>query len=243
MLRLIALICVLLAGTLLLWPNQMPEKRVLFIGNSFTEGADMVAQLQQIAEHAEPPFRYIITSHVKPGASLQDHLAETDPLATIDSRHWDVVVLQDSSTLAFSPIWRENMVRATSTLARAAQEHGAKVLYFAHWAPSTQLNSRREAVVTIEDAYTQISEAEGGQVAPVGRFWNLAERAGIDGLYAEDNHHASWKGGYVTALAFAVALGDVDPTTSSWQPEGLTTEEQSILDQLTAALMSNVAVF
>lgn len=227
----------LTVAILFFWPAPEPDRRILFIGNSFTHGGNVPEQVRQIAAAAAVPVNYEVVMHVRGGTALFEHLAETDPLATIAQGNWDVVVLQDASHMPFSAETRAQMRQATLTLAAAAHDQGAELLFFAHWPPYQEAHAPVSATARIETAYQALARETGGQVARVGRLWLLAEGAGHSGLYAEDEHHASITGAYAAALAITTALGDVDPATSSWAPDGVGTD----LAYLTHALAPQIA--
>lgn len=233
MLKVMSVVIVGLALFVAIGLNPPPAKRILFIGNSFTFGGNVPLQAKNIAASSDPSVDYYVEMVVQGGTSLEEHLTETDALAKIEDGHWDVVVLQDSSVMSFRPEWIANMEGAAVILAGAAQQQGAEVLYFAHWAPDwapvTQAYSPSEAIGIIEQTYEQVAQITGGRVARVGRLWQIAGDAGLDGLYSDDEHHASVKGAYAAALAITVALGDIDVTTSSWAPEAVPLVEQEQL--------------
>ena len=218
--------------------DPVPDRRILFIGNSFTFGGNVPEQVRRIAATAAEPIRYEVAMHVRGGTALHEHLAETDPLATIASSDWDVVVLQDASYMPFSRTTREQMQESARALALAAQAQGAQVIYFAHWPPQQEAHAPVRAVAQIEMAYRQLAHQTGGDLARVGRLWLMAEGAGHT-LYAEDAHHASVTGAYVAALAITSALGDVDPATASWAPDaappGLAALTQNLGPQIATA--------
>ncbi|MDV7143497.1 hypothetical protein R3X27_12480 [Tropicimonas sp. TH_r6] len=209
--------------------SPAPTKRILFIGNSFTYGGDIPAQVGNIAATGRPSVRYHVEMVVRGGTTLDQHLAETDALERLRRTQWDVVILQDASEMSFRPEWVMRMATAASVFSRVAQEQGADILYFAHWAPESRSDDRPDAIRTIEETYEWLARETGGRVARAGRLWQLADEAGMDGLYSEDAHHASLKGAYAAALAIAVALGDVDVTRSSWAPEAVSPADQDWL--------------
>jgi hypothetical protein len=228
MVRLASIIIAVL-GMVIAWNVTPPaEKRILFIGNSYTFGGQIPEQLRRIAATSDPPAKYLVKSHVRAGTSLSQHIAETGALEAIRAQDWDVVVLQDASRMSFRPDWRDEMRQAAEALATAAQRQGAKVLYFAHWAPRGQSRAG-DADLHIARTYEDLAARTGGQVAKAGLLWHLSSLAGVRDLYAEDDHHATLKGGYVAAMAFADALGDVDPSTATWHPDQISPSERELV--------------
>ncbi|MEO0916513.1 MAG: hypothetical protein AAFY31_05960 [Pseudomonadota bacterium] len=236
MVRFLSLLLVGLIALVVLRPQPAPDRTILFIGNSFTFKHDVPGMVQRIAATSDTPVRYEVHMHVRGGTALYEHLKETDPIASIQSRDWDVVVLQDASAMAFHPSYVDLMEDATATLASAAKTQGADILYYAHWAPAQERQNETRAVRQIERAYEEISRQTGGDVAHAGRLWDAAKRAGISGLYAADDHHASPKGAYAAALAIVASLGDVDPASSRWAPKDVSSTDQAHLTRLLAHL-------
>lgn len=230
MLRIVSLALVgLTLALLLFWPASGPERRILFIGNSFTYGGNVPEQVRRIAATADRPARYTVAMHARGGTSLHEHLLETDPMASIADGPWDVVVLQDASWMPFSAPRRAEMAEAVAILAAAAQEQGADVVFFAHWPPADQAHDPFGATAHIEQTYDRLATETGGHVARVGRYWLAARQAGFDGLYDPlDGHHSSLAGAYVAALALTQALGDVDVATSTWVPDGVAIDPAAV---------------
>lgn len=233
MVRILGIVIAVVALGVALGAQRPVEKRILFIGNSFTYGNHMPEQLRRIAATSTPSAKYVVEMHVRPATTLAEHLAETDALQAIGAQDWDVVVLQDASAMSFRQATRNKMRQAAETLAFAAQAQGAEVLYFAHWAPRGQSRDG-SADLHIAQTYAGLAERTGGQVAMAGLLWHLSGSGGVGGLYAEDDHHATLKGAYVTAMAFAQALGDVDPATSKWHPDQISPSEHRLIAALSA---------
>ncbi|MEM7719378.1 MAG: hypothetical protein AAF222_09235 [Pseudomonadota bacterium] len=232
MVRILSLVLLGLLAVALLRPQPEPDRTILFVGNSFTYQHDVPGLVRQIAATSDTPLRYGVSMHVRAGTALYEHLNETDPLSSIRSKEWDVVVLQDASAMPFDPRYIKLMEAATATLAEAAKQQGAELVYYAHWAPAQERHDETGAVRRIENTYHRISRRTGGGVASAGRLWNAAAHAGLQGLYAADDHHATLTGAYAAALAIAAAVGDVDPTTSGWAPNGVSAEDQALLQRL-----------
>ena len=83
------------------------------------------------------------------------------------------------------------------------------------------------------------------KIAPAGLAWQLAwDDAVADGqdpldsnglfwrLYAADGSHPSVLGSYLAGLVLATTLTGKDPTTTTWRPAGVTTEDAAALRDL-----------
>jgi hypothetical protein len=224
-----------------LGPQPLPGKRILFIGNSYTYGGDIPGQVKNIAATSSPSANYDVEMVVRGGMTLDQHLIETEALARIQEGNWDVVVLQDHSGMSFHPEGVSRMEQAATIFANMAQQQGAEIIYFAHWAPAGQAARKTEAIHIIDQAYERLAQDVGGHVARVGLLWKFADDAGLEGLYSSDEHHASLKGAYAAALAIVVALDDVDVNTSIWAPEGVTLFDQEKLRAAASTLSQNAS--
>jgi hypothetical protein len=178
-------------------PAPPPENalRVLFIGNSLTYVNDLPGLVGALADSAgvTRPFWYRVVAN--PDFSLEDHWATGAARAAIESREWDVIVLQQGpSSLPENQVHlRDWSVRFAEPI-RAA---GARPALYMVWPES----SRRTAFTAVSDAYTGAAQAVDGLLFPVGRAWLLAwERDDDLALYGFDGFHPSVLGTWLAAL-------------------------------------------
>ena len=73
--------------------------RILFIGNSFTARNDLPGMIRALGAAAKPARIVETSSIVAGGASLRRHWNAGTALKSLQSAHWDFVVLQEQSTL------------------------------------------------------------------------------------------------------------------------------------------------
>ena len=74
----------------------MRGKRILFIGNSFTNRNDMPALFTRLAAAVRPPWQIEADRVIANGMSLKTHWSRGIALAMIRQSKWDYVVLQVS---------------------------------------------------------------------------------------------------------------------------------------------------
>lgn len=238
-------------------PAQAPH-RILFVGNSFLHGhsppvlhynAARVADLngsgyggvpgvfKQLADDAG--LHVEVASELASGQTLKFHLAEKRALIT--SRPWDIVVLQEYSTL--SP---QKPGDATAFIAAAgkleAAVHGvnpaARVYLLETWARADQVYRTpggRWAGKTLEamqgDLHAAYAQAQAraaciAGVLPVGDAAlravqeGVADRDPYDGidagkvnLWAEDSYHFGAWSSYLEALVIFGQLSGRDPAS------------------------------
>jgi hypothetical protein len=234
---------------------QPRPRTILFIGNSFTQGAHSAvrnwhansvidlnrdgyggvpALFKQFTEEAG--LNYTVSLETQGGKTLGFHYDERRQLF---ERAWDVVVLQELSTLdhdrpgdtsgylrdvprltslfrAYNPAVQ---VELMATWTRADETYRPK----GHWygKPVTAMALDLRAAANLARA-----ENRGLGILPVGEAWNRAILSGVadanpyDGtafgkldLWSYDQYHASTYGYYLEALVVFGRITGVDPLT------------------------------
>ena len=224
---------------------------ILFIGNSFTQGANSAALRYRpesvtdlngegvggipalFAAFAEQAgMKWSVAHELRGGSTLGFHLREKSAL--ID-RRWDVVVMQQYSTLdpdkpLDSTDTRKNAIRLSQMFTTANPQVRAYLM--ATWSRADQVYRSEghwygkpigQMAIDLRRAMDQVdreSDTIDG-VIPVGEAWNRAMIAGLadanpyDGrdygmidLWSYDHYHASAEGSYLEALVvFAQVTG------------------------------------
>ncbi len=229
-------------------------RTILFVGNSFTQGAhsalrnwhaDTVNDLNRTRLGGVPALfaafaqqrglRYAVAQETVGGKSLSFHHAER---RDVIDRHWDVVVLQEYSTLDrerpgdakrykagvgdLARLFRARNARVaiylTATWSRADLVHAATGRWHGQSIDTMALDLRAAA----DDAMAAIPGLAG--VVPVGEAWNRSFATGVadpdpyDGtargqvnLWAYDDYHGSLEGYYLEALLIFGAVTRDDP--------------------------------
>ena len=193
--------------------------RILFIGNSYTSVNDLPALLASLAASAG---RHVDAAMLSSnGATLADHVAAPDTAATISSRRWSVVVLQEQSQIpALSSTRQSEMEPAAATLVRVARSAGAMPLLLATWGheagwPGAGLPTYASMQAALDDGYRIVAAELGVRVAPVGSAWEgLVQLEPQIALWQVDGVHPTPAGSYVAAcVLYATVFGR--------SPEGL----------------------
>lgn len=229
-------------------------RTILFIGNSFTQGAhsavrnwhaESVTDLTGAGYGGVPALfkafteqaglRYAVSLETQGGQSLAFHYEQRRHL--ID-RPWDVVVLQEYSTLDRErPGDATRYIRASGQLASLfrARNHAVRVELMATWSRADQtylpgghwhgrpIAAMADDLRAAADRARRTNRAVAG-VIPVGQAWNRAFAAAVadpdpyDGitfgqanLWSYDQYHASTAGYYLEALVVFGAITGVDP--------------------------------
>ena len=231
--------------------------KILFVGNSFTRGdgaLDVVNYKPSTvtdlngnklggvpaifkAFTLQSGLNYVVSFEVVSGASLKHHYQVQAPLL---QRAWDVVLMQDYSTLNKDDPGNANeliaysdhlaamfieknpsvVIKIAATWSRADQTYLPNGHWYGHPIETMALDLMK-AYQTAD----QKSIAING-VVPIGMAWNRAFTSGFadanpyDGidngrvnLWATDNYHASKFGSYLEALTIFGSVTGRDPRT------------------------------
>lgn len=229
-------------------------RTILFIGNSFTQGAhspvrnwhaNRVTDLTGAGYGGVPALfkeftdevglRYAVSLETQGGQSLAFHY---DQRRQLFDRPWDVVVLQEYSTLdPERPGDATRYIRSVGQLGSLfrVRNHAVKVNLMATWSRADQVYQPgghwygKPIAAMADDLRSAADRARRtnrsvSEVIPVGQAWNRAFAAGVadpnpyDGitygqtnLWSFDHYHASTAGYYLEALVVFGQITGVDP--------------------------------
>jgi hypothetical protein len=211
----------------LLSAAQSTPNRVLIIGNSYTYFNNLPDMLRGLA--AARGLTIDVEMAATGGWKLSDHWTHADSAAhrLLRDRKWDIVVLQEQSTLGSTTVidgvarvgaddqfqryaksWQEEIHRAGTTPA-----------FYVTWAKKGAPQDQ----AVLDHAYITAARSARGLVVPVGQAWKGAREhhASIE-LFQPDGSHPSPAGTYLAACTFFAALFDRSPiglpTTVSGAP-------------------------
>jgi hypothetical protein len=201
--------------------NDAQPLRVLFIGNSYTYYHRMPLLLSQLA--AASGHALETRAVTAGGASLKDHWREGEAQAWLAKEKWDVVVLQEASSLPAAD--RRTMQRYVRLFDEQIRQAGARTMLFVTWARADAAASQ----ASLNAAYADIAMQIGAALAPVGPAWAFvrAEHPELR-LHEFDDSHPAPAGSLLTAYVFHAVLFGAPPDLSS-APPGLTQAEHRIL--------------
>lgn len=177
----------------------MSRQRILFIGNSFTARNDLPELTATIAATSGRTIDHQLVS--AGGASLRRHWNAGEASKLIQRGMFDVVVLQEQSTLPIKN--RSRMHENVRLFDQLVRDNGAKTALYMTWA--RQHAPQTQAAIT--DAYTDIAKETGAILVPVGVAWDqcLRERD-HPALFDSDGSHPSLAGSYLAACVFVGVL-------------------------------------
>jgi hypothetical protein len=188
-------------------PNRTDpvDGRVLFIGNSLTEGNGLPAMLETLSRQGGgTPIT--TASVIAGGFSLEDHWNLGTAQRRIAEGGWSIVVLQQGpSSLPESQVNLREWTMRFDTVIRAS---GARTALYMVWPEST----RREAFDAVSRSYAQAAEQVNGMLFPVGEAWRAAWRRDPEiPLYGSDGFHPTPTATYLAALVMYEQISSRSP--------------------------------
>ncbi len=175
------------------------ELKILFIGNSYSFGVPK-AFSRLVKLQGKSVF---VDQSTHNGWTLSRHAGSRQTLEKIRERPWDIVVLQEQSTLpAKSRIERELLMhRPLRKLVAEICNQGALPILYQTWGRRDNflpMNAR------LRNGYREAAKDSGEiPVVPVGDAWEKAILAGNGSdLFSKDGSHPTAKGNALTAKTF-----------------------------------------
>lgn len=205
-------------------PEMLRPVNVLFIGNSHTRWNQGVDQgLSDFLTSANLDYTPNIQKQTMDGASLRDHLENDATMARIQEREWDVIILQENSSVAAD--LPAEAVLAIQDLSFALAPK-TKIYLFMTWAYEAEPSMLSDIKATYEQAASLVS----GIIVPVGLAFKEVQEDSASGinLYDADGVHPSVEGTYLASAHFYAYIYGKDPRSSSFQG-GLTEEHSEYL--------------
>ena len=180
---------------------QNSPARLLFVGNSYTFRNDLPGLVAQLAPH-----RVETRNIVAGGASLRRHINSGAVAAALEAEDWDVVILQEQSTLPVKNASRfAASVRELNALIIA---HGARTALYQTWARQNAPESQS----VLSESYAELAAELGALLIPVGEVWsNVLETHPALQLFDADGSHPAPLGSYLAACVFTAKLWNLNP--------------------------------
>lgn len=214
---------VLLFALLLTLTVTAQPRRVLFVGNSYTEVNNLPQMIANVAHSMGDEITY--SSNTPGGCTFMQH-CQNASMEMIVQGGWDVVVLQEQSQYpSFPQSQVENEVFPyAQQLVTAVYAHNpcAEPMFYMTWGrkngdshnaqffPVLGTYEGMDSMLCLR--YQQMAADNDAALCPVGRVWRMlrTEHPEIE-LYQSDGSHPSVAGSYAAACAFYVMLFHRDP--------------------------------
>lgn len=197
---------VLLLGLALLATATAAEKRVLFLGNSYTYHRDVPALVEAMARALGHELTCV--TEAAPDAALEDHWSKRTRQRLAATPRWDLLVLQQGPST--TPENRRHLQTWVGRWAKLAREHGVQPAVFMVWPFAGQ--AARGGFLHVSESYRAAAQAAEAPVYPVGEAWALAlhEEPRLQ-LYEGDGLHSTREGAWLAALVLACGLTGASP--------------------------------
>lgn len=225
--------------------------RVLFIGNSYTFTHNIPKQLVNIASSDDGNvIQFTVQSVTRGGKSLKDLWAEGKAARILQNAKWDYVVLQDQSFWAMSAESIRETTDYVTRFDKLAKAAGAKTMIYliwprrpgSNWYKDPKYTSLRSADYMLSRFITEtykLSGALGAYPVGVGIYWSRVMKQYPEiPLYAEDAHHPSVAGAYLSALVFYKTLTGSDLSKVTFIPLGVSTDTAAKMKSVVAKPLS-----
>lgn len=182
---------------------QTPRLRVLFLGNSLTEGNNVPALVQGMATAQGVQIDY--EAFHPGGFALEDHWP-TAARTRLQQGAFNVLILQQGpSTLQSS---QDNLREWTLVWAAEARRVGTEPALYMVWSPLSQTNGFELSALSYRVAAT----AANATVFPAGEVLQQVRRTNPEiQLFGSDNFHAAPHGSFLAAMVIARGLVGLDP--------------------------------
>ena len=225
----VSFIALLLCVTVLM--AQGERKRVLFVGNSYTDVNNLPQLVQRVAESAGDALEY--ESNTPGGCTFAQHCTNRS-MSLIQQGGWDVVVLQEQSQL---PSFPQSQVEVevfpyAQQLVDAVYSHNpeGEAMFYMTWgrkygdqqnAPYFPVLGTYEGMDSmLYERYMYMARQYDASVCPVGRVWRYLRTNNPEiELYQSDGSHPSLAGSYAAACAFYTLIFHRSPQHITYQPE------------------------
>ncbi len=210
-------------------PPGKAELRVLFVGNSLTEGNDLPHLVQAMA--AAGKVRLHVTAATAGGFSLEDHWNGGNARKALAEGKWDFVVLQQGPSAR--PESQVNLKQWAKKWADEIRKRGAKPALYMVWPFAGQ----RDGPKGVSRSYRAAAKASDAKILPAGEAWQeaLAHDPQPD-LYQPDLLHPTPEGSYLAALVITHGLTGVAPKSVPSRLKLASGQEFAIPDEKAAGL-------
>mmetsp|Transcript_7667 Transcript_7667/g.21756 ORF Transcript_7667/g.21756 Transcript_7667/m.21756 type:complete len:324 (+) Transcript_7667:50-1021(+) len=198
------------------------NRKVLFVGNSYTKGNNLPNLVKSLASNGGHNLEQ--SQHTVGGATMGNHAENGAVLSKIQSKRWDYVVLQAQSQEGAQSQGYVNFILRSYArdISEQVRENNAcsDPMFFMTW--GRQYSDDFDAYVEMDDkirqAYIGMGEDNEAPVAPVGVVWRYLRLNHPEiTLYTRDGSHPSYAGSYAAAATFYTMIFQDDPTKLSFR--------------------------
>lgn len=212
---------VLLFAMLMADGHSQEVRKVLFIGNSYTQVNNLPQMVANIAASMGDTMEF--RSNTPGGCTFEMH-CQNQSMTMICEGGWDFVVMQEQSQLPAFPI--DSVERYVFPFAKQLVDSVcvfspiAEPMFYMTWGRKNgdtefgypPMDTYEGMDSLLYERYMQMGGDNDASVCPVGRVWHyLRDHHGEIELYQTDGSHPSLAGSYAAACAFYTMLFGRDP--------------------------------
>ncbi len=205
--------------------ERSPSLRILFLGNSYTYFNNLPEIFTKLAQAGNQVG--VETRMIAPGGwRLLDHWEKGEARKVLRESKWDIVILQEQSTLGMN-FYIDGRIRiAGDQVFRPYAEKwvseirqtGAIPMLYSTWARK----ATPEDQAALNYAYMRAAGDLDAQIAPVGSAWEKVRKQHPSlELYYVDGSHPSRAGTYLAACTFYAAIFHKSPVGLPGQIRGI----------------------
>lgn len=194
---------------------QRNFKRVLFLGNSYTQVNNLPQMLQEMAKSTNDSL--LVDNYTPGGYRLQNHASDLSAITKIAAGNWDFVVLQEQSQLpSFTDIDVATDVfpfaRKLDSLIKTYNPC-AQTIFYMTWGrkngdaqncpfwPPVCTYAGMDSLLHLR--YRMMADSNNAFVSPVGAVWReIRDKYPEIELYQTDESHPALEGTYAAACSF-----------------------------------------
>ena len=179
-----------------LFPYQIINEKILFIGNSFTFYWNLPSQVEKMS--IERGLNWDIKHFTVPSATLKIHWDNPDLKSILESETFDHVIIQEHSTY---PLTNSDDTKAYFDLLSSLIPSSTELHFFSTWMyPSIEQFNTNNEQFPIEESIKQIVDGTNTKVIPVGRAFKLFnDKYPQFNLLMEDEKHPNPNGTYLAS--------------------------------------------
>ncbi len=203
---------------------QRNFKRVLFLGNSYTQVNNLPQMLQEMAKSTNDSL--LVDNYTPGGYRLQNHASDLSAITKIAAGNWDFVVLQEQSQLpSFTDIDVATDVfpfaRKLDSLIKTYNPC-AQTIFYMTWGrkngdaqncpfwPPVCTYAGMDSLLHLR--YRMMADSNNAFVSPVGAVWReIRDKYPEIELYQTDESHPALEGTYAAASAFFAVIFRKNP--------------------------------
>lgn len=225
--------------------SAQQHKKVLFLGNSYTQYNNMANIVSNVALSLGDTLTY--DSNTPGGYTFEGHSTNATSLSKIAANNWDFVVLQEQSQRpSFSPnqVERDVYPFADSLVQKIySNDSCTQVIFYMTWGRKngdasncqfyTPICTYEGMQQRLRESYLEMGQQHDASVAPIGMVWKAVRDSfpSIE-LYNADESHPNLHGSYLVACTFYTSMYHKS-CVGAYIPNGITAGDALAIQQTT----------